>query len=102
VHHHESERDERERDQQQELLRVARLPATHASSSTRRRNVSPRCSKLSNWSKLAVAGERRTMSPASASRVAARTAVTRSPARSYVRPAASRASASSSDATPIK
>src|SRR5215210_4966923 len=46
--HHEPEGDERERDQEQELLLEDAL--LHRSSSTRRRNSSPRSSKSRNWS----------------------------------------------------
>ena len=97
VDHDETERHERQGDDDEEPVLEVRLrpraapaalgrsrsrvrrDAAH-SASTRARNDSPRCSKSSNWSKLAQAGERSTTSPGAASANAAATAVARSPA----------------------
>src|SRR5262249_24767056 len=100
VDHHEPERDEAERDEDEQAT-LERL-SLHRSASTSLRNVSPRSSKSRNWSKLAHAGDSRTTSPGSASREACATAVARSPARRYVRPARSSDPASASDASPIR
>ena len=91
--HHEPERDEPERDEDQEaLLELSSVRASAAghpeSFCTRRRNSSPRCSKLVNWSKLAQAGERRTTSPADAAAPRAATARVERPATSYGTPCA--------------
>src|SRR5207248_6331194 len=104
VHHDEPERGERERHEHEQLhLERSLLGArAHASSSTSRRNVSPRCSKSSNWSKLAAAGESSTTSPGSASAAACASACARSPSREYERPAASSAAASSAVASPTR
>src|SRR5581483_7204150 len=100
VHHDQTERGQRERDEDEQLPFEAAL--LHASSSTMRRNVSPRSSKFRNWSKLAVAGESRTTSPGCASSVACEIAVVRSPSRTYGTPAASNARARSSETSPIR
>ena len=60
----------------------------------------PRCSKLSNWSKLAQAGARRTTSPASASASAAATAASMVPLTTWG--VAPRVRAKSSAASPIR
>src|SRR5581483_1362193 len=86
VDHHEAEKDECGRDEDDdvplELEWLGLCPLAHGSSSTRRRNVSPRSSKFVNWSKLAQAGDRTTTSPGSAAAAARAIAVARSPARS--------------------
>ena len=69
--HHEPERDEPERDEDQEPLlelpSVGTASVPHPGSfCTRRRNSSPRCSKLVNWSNEAQAGDSSTTSPAAA------------------------------------
>src|SRR5207245_1090154 len=70
---------EAQRDEHEEPLVEAPVRALHLSPSTRRRNVSPRASKLSNWSKLAQAGERSTVSPGDAAAAASPSADARSP-----------------------
>ena len=78
VDHHEPERGQRERDQDQDVR--LELGSLHPSRfCTRRRNSSPRCTKSRNWSKLAQAGESRTTSPGRASAAASATAASRSP-----------------------
>ena len=84
--------------------RSARRAAGHPESfCTRRRNSSPRCSKLVNWSNEAQAGVRSTTSPADAVDAAAATAsVQRAPTRRTGRRAPSSAAASSRAASPIE
>ena len=69
--HHQPERDKAKRDEDEHPLLELALHQT--SSSTSRRNASPRASKSSNWSKLAHAGESRTTSPGTAASAASRT-----------------------------
>ena len=74
--HHEPERDEPESDEDQQSLldqasvRTSSVPHP-GSFCTSSRNSSPRCSKLSNWSNDAHAGERSTTSPGAAACAAA-------------------------------
>src|SRR6185312_80978 len=77
--HHEPERDEPEGDEdQQSLLDLTAVRASFVphpgSFCTSLLNSSPRCSKLSNWSKDAHAGERSTTSPAAAAAATAASA----------------------------
>ena len=69
--HHEPERDETQRHEDEDALLELSHPERFATS---RRNSSPRCSKLVNWSKLAQAGESRTTSPGRAACAARPTA----------------------------
>ena len=50
VHHDEPEEDEGRRDEHEQVPLELELPRFHDSSSTSRRNVSPRSSKSANWS----------------------------------------------------
>ena len=105
--HHEPEGDEPEGDEdEQPLLELSSVRASAAghpeSFCTRRRNSSPRCSKLVNWSNEAQAGESRTTSPADAAAPPPRAPRPACPGRRTGRRAPSSAAASSSTASPTR
>ena len=97
--HHEPERDEPEGDEDQEpLLELASVGTAFGSHPgsfcTSRRNSSPRCSKLVNWSNEAQAGERRTTSSAAAADAASARARSSVPDDTHGTPSFRSASAS--------
>src|SRR5205807_2260046 len=102
VHHHHADRDEHQR--RAEEPHVGDEPPRHqcsGSARTRARKTSPRCSKLSNMSKDAHAGERRTTWPGAASPRAVRTAASKLAAAVTATPAAWSACPTFSPSSPI-